>query len=133
MLKGRNNRFNRLKARKDGDRPEELRLLKLEGENLELFGRLKTKLPKFSETDLINSALKCLENRTDRIISRHLAKKVKIMSDQGLKPQQIATELNERKIPATGKSKEWSLAEVIWLLDKDHHHDEQGLRTESGF
>jgi hypothetical protein len=107
-----------LKKQNPNNDQEDLQLLKLEGENIELFERLKSKLPKLDETELINSALKCLERKADRIIKRQLVKKVKIMSDRGLQPQQIAERLNENKIPAIGDSKKWNWSDIVWLLDR---------------
>ena len=118
MLINRNKHNKGLKRHQTDNDQKEQQLLKLEGENIELIERLKSKLPKLSESELINSALKCLEHKTDRIIKRQLVKRVKLMSDKGLQPQQIAKRLNENKIPTLGESKEWSCSDIVCLLDK---------------
>ena len=118
MLINRNKHNKDLKRQQTDNDQEDQQLFKLEGENIELFVRLKSKLPKLSESELIHSALKCLEHKTDRIIKRQLVKKVKLMSDKGLQPQQIAKRLNENKIPALGESKEWSWSDIVWLLER---------------
>jgi hypothetical protein len=118
------NKTDRHLKKQKSDIHETSRLIQLEGENLELFQRLTDKLPRLSENDLINAALRSLERKTNRIIKRQLVKKVKLMTDRGLQPQQIASRLNEKKIPTIGESKKWEWTDILWLLDKDPHRDE---------
>ena len=90
----------RKSKRKKGSR--ELIVL-LDKDSCERLDRLKAKIPAFNNNEVIASALKCLEHKTDRIIKRLVMKRIQDLKNEGLSPKEISDYLNKNGIPALAK------------------------------
>ena len=90
----------------------------IHGKSVERVDRLKNKITRASNQDLITMALKSLEQKTDRIIRRQAKQRARAMEDEGLSLQQIAERLNNKEIPAVTKTAKWSIDDISILLKK---------------
>jgi hypothetical protein len=106
-----------LKPWKKGQREENRRELKfsLDEGSVERLERLRSKIQTLDDDDLIASALKSLENKTDRIIRKQVQRKVKTLRKEGFNLEQIADHLNKKNIPAVGASN-WTIHAISSLL-----------------
>ena len=57
--------------------------------------RLKAKMPKTNEVQLVTVSLKLLEQRWDIIVKRHARKRSRTLKKEGMNSQQIAEQLNK--------------------------------------
>lgn len=94
---------------------QELTVL-LDERSLECLERLKSKIKGFDEDVLVASALKCLENKTDRIIKRQVQRRVQALRNEGFNSEQIAAQLNKKNIPALGETTGWNSHAISMLL-----------------
>jgi hypothetical protein len=68
----------------------------LDEDSLERFERLRNKTTALDNSELIASALKCLEDKTDRITKRLVMKSIRTLKNEGYSHQQIAKYLNKK-------------------------------------
>ncbi|MCJ7685363.1 MAG: hypothetical protein MUO68_13835, partial [Desulfobacteraceae bacterium] len=61
----------------------------LDKDSYERFSRLKAKIPAFDEDEILAAALKCLEQKVDRIIMKQRAKMNRGLKDTGQQPKII--------------------------------------------
>jgi hypothetical protein len=80
--------------------------------------RLKAKLTKLDNSQLIAFALRCLEQRTDTIIKRRALERIKALKNEGLSPRQIADHLNKKAMPTLGEANRWR-ADIVRSLLKE--------------
>jgi len=73
------------KSRKNRGKRELIVLL--DKDSYEQFDRLKSKIPAFDENEILAAALKCLEQRVDKIIKKQRAKKNRGLKDTGTQPK----------------------------------------------
>ena len=85
----------------DLDRDSRVRLL-----------RLKRKLPRLKDEEVMAHALKSLEHKTDRIIRRIAVKQVRKLKSEGLTPEYIAEQLNKAGVPPMGEMDRWQVEDV---------------------
>ena len=90
----------------------------LDEESFRRFQQLKAKIPKHDNSELIALALKCLEEKTDRITRRLVKKKVHSLKNKGFGNQKIADHLNDNKIPTSGEKFKWDAGTISELLNK---------------
>jgi hypothetical protein len=90
----------------------------LDEESFRRFQQLKVKIPKHDNSELIALALRCLEEKTNRITRKLIKKKVHGLKNKGLSNQQIADHLNDNEIPTFGKKFKWDTGTVSELLNK---------------
>lgn len=95
-------------------------------EAFERFERLKTKVPKLDNRQLIAFALRCLEQRTDTIIKRRALARIKMLKNEGLSPRQIADHLNKKAMPTLGDADRWH-ADIIRSLLKETDRQQGGF------
>jgi hypothetical protein len=88
------------------------------GESVERFDRLRTKIARTNNQDLIAMALKALEQRTDSIIKRQAKQKARTLENEGFSLQQIAECLNNQGIPTVMENAKWRTEDVSRLLKK---------------
>jgi hypothetical protein len=69
--------------------------------------RLKAKMPKTNENQLVTISLKLLEQRWDIIVKRHARKRSRILKEEGMNSQQIADQLNKENFPSPMGSNQW--------------------------
>jgi len=65
----------------------------LDKDSVDRFNRLKARIPAFDSTKIMAAALKCLEQKTDRIIKRQIRNRFRVLEKEGLNSQQIAAYL----------------------------------------
>jgi hypothetical protein len=82
------------KHRKKSENRRELRIL-LDKDSFDRFNRLKARIPAFDSTKIMAAALKCLEQKTDRIIKRQIRIRFRVLEKEGHNPQQIAAYLKK--------------------------------------
>ena len=80
----------------------ELRVF-LDEESFMRFQQLKAKIPKHDNNELIALALRCLEEKIDRITRKLVKRKVHGLKNKGFGNQQIADHLNDNEIPTFGE------------------------------
>lgn len=97
---------------------QELRVL-LEKDSFERFERLRNKMTAFDNSELIASALKCLEDKTERIIKRQIMKSIRTLKNEGYSHQQIAKYLNKKRVPLLANMDKWESSTVSSLLEKE--------------
>jgi hypothetical protein len=102
--------------RKDNDR--ELTVL-IDKDSRDRFDRLKVQIPNFDNAEIISAALKCLEQKTDRIIKRQVIKIIRTMDNEGYDPQQTSDYLNEKGFPAVAETDKWNSDIISKLLNKE--------------
>ena len=105
--------------RNEGNR--ELTVL-LDKDSFERFNRLKTQIPASDNAGIISSALKCLEQKTDRIIKRQVMKIIRTMNNEGYDPQQTSDYLNEKGFPAVAETDKWNSDIISKLLNKENRN-----------
>jgi hypothetical protein len=102
----------------------------LDEDSVILLERLKAKIPAFGDGELISSALKCLEQKTDMIIKKHVMRRIKTLKREGLNSQEIARDLNEGAVPPFGDHERWQSDTISSLLDKTEKTDAAGTVVE---
>ncbi|MDY7034683.1 MAG: recombinase family protein [Thermodesulfobacteriota bacterium] len=95
-------------------------IVRLDKASCERFLRLKTKISNSDENKLIALALKCLEQKTDKVIKRQIMKSIRQLTNEGLHPYQIASYMNQRGIPALGESDKWDGETISRLLETEN-------------
>ena len=91
----------------------------LDKDSCERFDRLKARISAFNNNEVIASALKCLEHKTDRIIKRLVMKRIQDLKNEGLSPKEISDYLNKNGIPALVKMDKWDNETISKLLKKE--------------
>jgi hypothetical protein len=99
--------------------PHELTVF-LDEDSLERFERLKSKIRTFDNDTLVTTALKCLEDKTDKIIRMQVRKRIWSLRKEGLNPEQIAGILNKRNVPTAGDTDGWDSHAVSVLLREEY-------------
>jgi hypothetical protein len=107
----------REKQRRGGDRHQLIVLL--DDDSLERFERLKFKIRTLDSSALVTSALKCFENRTDRIIKRRIVRTIRALKKEGLDSDQIANYLNNRSIAGFGETTRWQSHDISRLMEEE--------------
>ena len=69
--------------------------------------RLKAKMPKTNEVQLVTVSLKLLEQRWDIIVKRHARKRSRTLKKEGMNSQQIAEQLNKENFHSPMGSDQW--------------------------
>jgi hypothetical protein len=108
------------KCRRKGE-IRELTVL-LDKDSFERFNRLKTQIPASDNAGIIASALKCLDQKTDRIIKRQVMKIIQAMNNEGYDPQQTSDYLNEKGFPAVAETDKWNSDIISKLLNKENRN-----------
>jgi hypothetical protein len=72
----------------------------------------------FDNSALVTSAIKCLEDRTDRLIRRQIVRTIWALKKEGLGSDQIASYLNNRSIPGLGDTSRWQSQDVSRLMEE---------------
>jgi hypothetical protein len=112
------NYFKRLREKQwRGDRHQII--VSLDDDALERFERLKSKIRTFDNSALVTSAIKCLEDRTDRLIKRQIVRTIRALKKEGLGSDQIASYLNNRSIPGLGDTTKWQSHDVSRLMEEE--------------
>ena len=70
--------------------------------------RLKAKMPRSDENQMISLALKCLEQKWNLIVKRQTIKRVRTLKNEGMNLEQIARLLNDEHFPTPTASQHWS-------------------------
>jgi hypothetical protein len=91
----------------------------LDRDSLERLERLRLKIKTLDNDELIASALKCLEDKADRIIKKQVKRRIWTLSKEGFNPEQIADLLNIKNIPALGETNSWNNHSVSLLLKQE--------------
>jgi hypothetical protein len=87
--------------------------------------RLKRRLRGKNDRELIALGLEALDQRTDMVIKKLALKRIRSFERQGRTPEQIADELNRRKLPVFGDAENWQEEAVLELLDKENKRSVQ--------
>ena len=106
MLKFFEQRIRNIRAgKKDQDRMELPVWLGTEAHKS--IERLKVKMPKTNEDNLVTVSLKLLEQRWDITVKRRARKRSRTLKKEGLNSQQIAEQLNKENFPSPMGSDQW--------------------------
>jgi hypothetical protein len=97
--------------------------LSLNKESLERLGRLRERITTLDTPELVALSLKCLEQKTDRIIKRQVKKKARTLQKEGLSFKQIADHLNDEGVPAVMEKDKWHAEDISRLVDKLNQWD----------
>jgi len=81
------------KRRRNGDNWEFT--IQLDKDSLDRFNRLKARIPASDNANIIALALKCLEQKTDKIIKRQIRNRTRALKNEGDSAQQIAAHLEK--------------------------------------
>jgi hypothetical protein len=101
----------------------------LDEDSHERFERLKSKIRTFDNDTLVTTALKCLEDKTDKIIRMQVRKRIGSLKKEGLNPEQIAGILNKRNVPTVGDTDGWDSHAVSVLLREEHGESAGSIRN----
>jgi hypothetical protein len=94
-------------------------IVSLDDDSLERFERLKSKIRTVDNSALVTSALKCLEDRTDRLFKRQIVRTIRALKKEGLGSDQIASYLNNRSVPGLGDTTRWQSHDVLQLMEEE--------------
>ena len=68
---------------------------------------------------MIASAVRCLEQKTDKIIKRQATRRIRALKNEGHSPQQIANYLNKKGFPTLAEMNNWDSETISSLLKKE--------------
>jgi hypothetical protein len=60
-----------------------------------------------------------LEHKTNKIISKQALRRIKALRREGIKPKQIANQLNAKEILSPGEAKKWQAKMFADLIEGD--------------
>ena len=120
--------FKWWKQKHQSRNPHEL-IVFLDEDSHERFERLKSKIRTFDNDTLVTTALKCLEDKTDKIIRMQVRKRIGSLKKEGLNPEQIAGILNKRNVPTVGDTDGWDSHAVSVLLREEHGESAGRIRN----
>lgn len=69
--------------------------------------QLKKKMPRAKEEQLIETSLRLLEKKFNRITERKAKKRSKLLKNKGMDLKQIAEQLNKERFPSPTGSDQW--------------------------
>lgn len=101
----------------------------LDKDSYERFGRLKAKIAAFDEEEILATALKCLEQRVDKIIKKRVTKRISNLENEGYSPQKIANYLNNKGFPVLDEANKWHSDTISGLLEKEKRNRVDKLRN----
>ncbi len=117
MLKVSRQHIKNLVHGKRGEKSLEL-TLQLDSEARVRFEKLRNKMPRADETQIVALALKCLEQKWDIIVKWQAIKRVRTLKNEGMNNEQIAKRLNDEHFPTPSVSDYWS-GDLISHIRKD--------------
>jgi hypothetical protein len=88
--------------------------LSLNNDSLERLEKLKARITTLDTRELVALSLKCLEQKTDRIIKRQVKKKARALQDEGL---------NDEGVPAVMEKDKWYAEDISRLIHKLNQWD----------
>jgi hypothetical protein len=91
----------------------------LDQDSVHRLEHLKRQFKRLDDSELIAFALKSLERQMNRVLRRRVLKRIRVLEERGLSPQQIANHLNKHSVPIPGEAGKWNEGAIARVSGED--------------